>query len=84
MRTTLQLEDDVFVHAKQLAAAQGKPLGVVVSELARKGMKRSQPKFKTQSGFPVFNVPPGGKTFSLEDVRRAEDEDDEYYVGRFT
>ena len=26
VRTTLQLEDDVFIHAKQLAAAQGRPL----------------------------------------------------------
>ena len=84
MRTTLQLDDDVLAHAKQLAAAQGKPLGLVVSELARVGMKRAQPKFKTRNGFPVFNVPPGGKTFSLEDVKRAEDEDDEYYASRFT
>ena len=84
MRTTLQLEDDVFIHAKQLAAAQGKPLGAVVSELMRKGIKTSQPKLKTRNGFPLFDVPPGGKTFSLEDVKRAEDEDDEYHAGRFT
>lgn len=84
MRTTLQLEDDVFIHAKQLAAAQGKPLGSVVSELMRKGIKIGQPKLKTRNGFPLFDVPPGGKTFSLEDVKRAEDEDDEYHAGRFT
>lgn len=80
MRTTLQLEDDVFTYAKQLAAAQGKPLGQVVSELARKGIKRSQPKLKTRNGFVLFDVPPGGRTFSLEDLKRAEEEEDERYA----
>lgn len=80
MRTTLQLEDDVFLHAKQLAAAEGKPLGLVVSELARKGMKRSQPKLKTRNGFVLFDVPSGARTFSLEDVKRAEEEEDERYA----
>lgn len=84
MRTTLQLEDDVFIHAKQLAAAQGKPLGAVVSALMRQGIQRTQPKLKTRNGFPVFDVPPGGRTVTLEDVKRAEEEDDEHYAGRFT
>ena len=38
MRTTLKLEDDVFAYAKPLSVAQGRPLGEVVSDLARKGM----------------------------------------------
>ena len=74
MRTTLQLEDDVFLHAKQLAAAEGKPLGQVVSELARRGMKRNQPKLKTRNGLPLFDVPPGAKPFSLEDIKQLDDE----------
>lgn len=82
MRTTIQIDDDVFQHAKHLAAAQARPLGAVVSELMRKGIKRSQAKLKTRNGFPLFDVPSGGKTFSLEDVKRAEDEDDEQYAGR--
>ncbi len=82
MRTTLQLEDDVFIHAKQLAVAQGKPLGVVVSALMRQGIQRSQPKPRKPGGFPVFDVAPGGKTVTLEDVKRAEEEDDEYHAGR--
>lgn len=80
MRTTLRLDDDVFVYAKQRAAEQGKPLGLVVSELARLGMKRTRPRFKTRNGFVLFDVPPGSKTFSLEDVKRAEEEEDERYA----
>ena len=38
MRTTLQLDEDVLAAARALAAQQGRTLGEVVSELARKGL----------------------------------------------
>lgn len=74
MRTTLTLEADVFQAAKQLAAAQSKSLGTVVSELARKGLKGPEVKLKTRNGFPVFDVPKNAKPFSLEDIKREDDE----------
>lgn len=88
MRTTLQLDDDVFRYAKHLAAAQAQPLGKVVSELARQGMTGAQtgrqPKLKRRSGFAVFDVPKGGRKVTLEDVKRAEEEDDERVAGLAT
>lgn len=81
MRTTLQLDDDVFRHAKHLAAAQAQSLGKVVSDLMRQGMTQAQaknrPKLKTRNGFAVFDVPTGGRQVTLEDVRKAEQEEDE-------
>ncbi len=74
MRTTLSLEPDVFRAAKQLAAAQSKSLGTVVSELARKGLKGSDQAPKTRNGFPVFDVPSNAKTFSLDDIKREDEE----------
>lgn len=84
MRTTLSLEPDVIRAAKQLAAAQSKSLGAVISELARKGLKGGTIKISERNGFPIFDVPVGVRPFSPEDVKRAEEEDDEYHAGRFT
>lgn len=65
MRTTLSLDSDIYEAAKSLADASGQNLGVVVSTLARKGLKR-QESFGERNGLPVFQVPvdapviPGG------------------------
>lgn len=70
MRTTLTLDDDIFQAARSLAAAQGKSLGQVVSELARKGLRPA-----LRHGFPVFDVPADAPPMTPEMVRLAEDED---------
>jgi hypothetical protein len=57
MRTTVTLADDVYQAAKTLADGSGKPLGVVLSDLARKGL-RPRPAELGQGGLPVFAVPP--------------------------
>jgi hypothetical protein len=45
MRTTLDIDDDILQAAKELARAEGKTAGQVLSELARKGLTegRSNP-----------------------------------------
>jgi len=40
MRTTLSLDDDVLLAAKAIAGQQGRSLGDVVSELARRTLQR--------------------------------------------
>lgn len=55
MRTTLTLEDDVFEAAQALARSSGKPLGKVMSELIRRGLRPVQPRIK--DGLPVFQIP---------------------------
>lgn len=57
MRTTLTLDRDVFEAAQALARASGRRLGMVVSELMRRGL-RPQQRVSARNGLPVFVVPP--------------------------
>lgn len=41
MRTTLDLDDDILQAAKELARAEGKTMGQLVSEWARSGLHHS-------------------------------------------
>ena len=43
MRTTLDIADDVLFAAKELARREKKPLGQVISELARKAFQQGPP-----------------------------------------
>jgi len=72
MRTTLEIDDVVLAAAREIAEAENKTAGAVISELARKGL--SQPTGRTverKSGFPIFSVPRGAKPFTSADVKSA-------------
>ena len=73
MRTTLEIDDEVVAAARELAAIEGKSLGSVVSELARKGLTPA--KVDSEDGLPVIRVPAGSTPITPEMVRRALDED---------
>ncbi len=52
MRTTLELDDNVYESARKLAFEQRKSLGKVISELASKGLRQSDaPLQKRRLGF---------------------------------
>ena len=73
MRTTLVIEDDVLEVARSLAEAEGKSLGEVISELARRGFApRSEEA--VDEGFPVFSLSPEARPITLEMVQRALEE----------
>lgn len=55
MRTTLTLDDDVMASARALAEQRGVAIGVVVSELARKGLGAG-PALQRRNGFLLFPV----------------------------
>ena len=40
MRTTLNIEDDVLASAKAIAGEESRTIGEVVSDLARRGLRR--------------------------------------------
>ncbi|PDT28044.1 CopG family transcriptional regulator, partial [Rhizobium sp. L9] len=40
MRTTLAIDDDVLIAAKAMAAQQHRSVGEVISELARRSLRR--------------------------------------------
>ena len=73
MRTTLDIADDVVAAAKELAAAERRSLGSVISELARRGLTPA--RVEAEEGLPVIRVPPGTPAITPEMVRRALDED---------
>lgn len=72
MRTTLQIDDDVLRVAKDIAAAEGRSVGDVVSRLARIGLT-PQPR-PTTGAFPTFHVPDGASVITPAMVQRALDE----------
>jgi hypothetical protein len=43
MRTTLAIDDDVLVAAKAIAQQERRSVGEVVSELARRALRRGEP-----------------------------------------
>lgn len=76
MRTTIDLDQELLVAAKKIAAARSQSLGTIISELALQGLHaRAERPIARRSGFPVFKVRKGAAPISLEDVKR--DEDDE-------
>lgn len=60
MRTTLDLEEDVLLAAKELALLEHKTAGQVVSELARAGLRQARTggsplaPAKTRNGVPLL------------------------------
>ena len=57
MRTTLNLDDDVFELARGYAESRSVALGKAVSELVRKGLRAPTPT-RMVNGLLVFDVRP--------------------------
>lgn len=73
MRTRLQTDDDVLESARQLAGREGRSLGAVISELARRSLRPTP--VRSHGGFPVFDVPDDAAPITLAHVERAMDEE---------
>jgi hypothetical protein len=73
VRTTLDLDEDVVLAARELAAAERRSLGSVISELARRGMTPAS--VSVDDDLPVIRVPAGSAPITPNMVRRALDED---------
>jgi hypothetical protein len=68
MRTTLDIDDDVVSAARELAAAERRSLGSVISQLARRGLTRAS--VDSDAGVPVIRVPAGTCRSSTRTSRR--------------
>lgn len=73
MRTTVDLEEDVLLAAKEIARQRGSTLGRVLSDLARQALTRPTP-VSTKQGLPVFPVQPAAGVVTLDLVNRLRDE----------
>ena len=81
MRTMLDIADDVLFAAKELARREKKPLGQVISELARKAF--AQPAAsgaavhvaEPLAAYGIHPLPPRGAIISNELIDRLRDEE---------
>ena len=73
MRTTVDLEEDVLLAAKEIAKQRGNTLGQVISDLTRQALTR-RPSISTKHGLPLFPVQPDAGVVTLELVNRLRDE----------
>jgi hypothetical protein len=79
MRTTITIDDDVYEAAQAQAHATGKPLGRVLSEMARQALqsfeRRPERSAKRTSRFPTFEVPVDARLIPASRIQKALDED---------
>jgi len=71
MRTTLNLDDDVFQRVWSYADSRSMPLGKAVSELVRRGLTAARPT-RTVNGIRVFELPEDSPKVSTRKVRDLE------------
>lgn len=73
MRTTLNLDPDVLEAARRMASEQGRTLGAIVSDLARRGLQAPE-RIRYEGDFPVFDVGEGAPPLTALTVAEASDE----------
>lgn len=69
----MNIDEDVVVAARELAAGEHRSLGSVISELARRGLTPGRVEIDDE--LPVIRVPAGTPPITPQMVRRALDED---------
>lgn len=77
MRTTVNLDDDVYAAISSLAASEHESLGSVLSRLVRRALAPSGvPAKRRRGGFPVVALPAGSPMVTSDAVRRVLDSED--------
>ena len=75
MRTTVRLDEDVYLAVKSVAELRGVTFGEVLSELARQGL-REPSRIRYDDDLPVFEVREGSPLITPDLVRDLLDDDD--------
>jgi hypothetical protein len=73
VRTTVDLEEDVLLAAREIAARRGVSIGRVLSDLVRQALSQRDTA-PTRNGVPLFPVRRGAGIATLELVNRLRDE----------
>jgi hypothetical protein len=71
VRTTLNVDDDVLLAAKQRAAVEGVSIGEALSAMAREGLRTAKAR-RSRNGVPL--IPNAKKTVTPEIVQELLDE----------
>jgi hypothetical protein len=75
MRTTLDIEEDILLAAREIARRTRVSTGKVLSDLARRALSPPPPG-ESRGGVPLFPVREGSGVVTLELVNRLRDEPD--------
>ena len=73
VRTTLAIDDDVLLAAKAIARQQHSSVGSVVSELARRALRRPQAP-TSRNGIPLLPLSSPGAVVTIDAVNALRDE----------
>ncbi|MCE9586903.1 MAG: hypothetical protein K8R57_01140 [Verrucomicrobia bacterium] len=77
MRTTLDIEEDVLMAAKELAEREGSTAGRIISLLARRGLSNPKSKLKKtpviRGGVPL--VRSRGEVVTTDRIRKLMDQE---------
>ena len=73
MRTTINLDDDVFQLVSHYSESRALSLGKAVSDLVRKGLKTSRPT-RRKNGLLLFDLPKESRRVTSKNVRTLESE----------
>jgi hypothetical protein len=75
MRTTLDLDADLLLAAKELGAMQGKTAGQIVSELLRKALSgTAAPRCSVRNGVPLIRRRAGAPVTTMALVNELRDD----------
>ncbi|MEZ5534624.1 MAG: hypothetical protein R3F02_03270 [Thiolinea sp.] len=74
MRTTLTIDDDIFAAARYIAQQKKLAVGVVLSDLARRGLQKT-PELGQRNNFPVFRVSEHAAPITPEQVKMLDDDE---------
>jgi hypothetical protein len=73
MRTTLDLDEDLILAAKELAVRNSRTMGQIISQLVRKALEPDESPL-IRNGIPLFKPQPGSAKPSLELINLLRDE----------
>lgn len=73
MRTTLQIDDDLYRAAKSIAMAEHKTVGQVISAMLRKALLLKDYR-ENADDIPSFRVSESAQAVTLEMVREADED----------
>jgi hypothetical protein len=74
MRTTVDIDDDVLLAAKDIAKTQSHTLGQVISALVRQSLGKDQTALSIRNGVPLFTPKPSSTRPDLSLVNALRDE----------
>lgn len=73
MRTTVDLNEDVLLAAKEIAKQRGTTVGQVLSDLVRQALTKPVP-MANKNGLPLFPVKSKAGVVTMELINRLRDE----------